>query len=374
MNSEKIRLYLIELALVIFLLLAMVFSNIFTRQVIAIVLLVFMAISIKFIKNDKLEPINKKQIIILLTSIAVIYVALIYILGIFIGFYNATVKLSLWSIINYIIPYTVIIISSEIIRKNILLKEDKESKAIILIAMVILDVILYTNIYNLKTVKDYFTLVTFIVFSSIANNILYNYIVIKYKNIKAIIAYRLITTLYMYVIPIVPNIYIFFESIIKLIVPYIIYVILEALYVRNKPIISRTQKRSEKIISIILCIIVAIIILLISCRFKYGVLVIGSESMTGTLNKGDIIIYEKYDEKEEIKTGDIVIYKIEDIQIVHRVTDQKNLGEEIRYYTKGDANVQEDDGYREREDIVGKVKGRIPYIGYLTLWINDMYE
>ena len=374
MNSEKIRLYLIELALVIFLLLAMVFSNIFTRQVIAIVLLVFMAISIKFIKNDKLEPINKKQIIILLTSIAVIYVALIYILGIFTGFYNATVKLSLWSIINYIIPYTVIIISSEIIRKNILLKEDKKSKAIILIAMVILDVILYTNIYNLKTVKDYFTLVTFIVFSSIANNILYNYIVIKYKNIKAIIAYRLITTLYMYVIPIVPNIYIFFESIIKLIVPYIIYVILEALYVRNKPIISRTQKRSEKIISIILCIIVAIIILLISCRFKYGVLVIGSESMTGTLNKGDIIIYEKYDEKEEIKTGDIVIYKIEDIQIVHRVTDQKNLGEEIRYYTKGDANVQEDDGYREREDIVGKVKGRIPYIGYLTLWINDMYE
>ena len=374
MNSEKIRLYLIELALVIFLLLAMVFSNIFTRQVIAIVLLVFMAICIKFIKNDKLEPINKKQIIILLTSIAVIYVALIYILGIFTGFYNATVKLSLWSIINYIIPYTVIIISSEIIRKNILLKEDKKSKAIILIAMVILDVILYTNIYNLKTVKDYFTLVTFIVFSSIANNILYNYIVIKYKNIKAIIAYRLITTLYMYVIPIVPNIYIFFESIIKLIVPYIIYVILEALYVRNKPIISRTQKRSEKIISIILCIIVAIIILLISCRFKYGVLVIGSESMTGTLNKGDIIIYEKYDEKEEIKTGDIVIYKIEDIQIVHRVTDQKNLGEEIRYYTKGDANVQEDDGYREREDIVGKVKGRIPYIGYLTLWINDMYE
>ena len=374
MNSEKIRLYLIELALVIFLLLAMVFSNIFTRQVIAIVLLVFMAISIKFIKNDKLEPINKKQIIILLTSIAVIYVALIYILGIFTGFYNATVKLSLWSIINYIIPYIVIIISSEIIRKNILLKEDKKSKEIILISMVILHVILYTNIYNLKTVKDYFTLVTFIVFSSIANNILYNYIVIKYKNIKAIIAYRLITTLYMYVIPIVPNIYIFFESIIKLIVPYIIYVILEALYVRNKPIISRTQKRSEKIISIILCIIVAIIILLISCRFKYGVLVIGSESMTGTLNKGDIIIYEKYDEKEEIKTGDIVIYKIEDIQIVHRVTDQKNLGEEIRYYTKGDANVQEDDGYREREDIVGKVKGRIPYIGYLTLWINDMYE
>ena len=151
-----------------------IFNNIFTRQITAIILLVFMIVSIKLIKNDKLGLTNKKQIIILLTSIAIIYVALIYILGIFIGFYNATVKLSMWSILNYIIPYIVIIISSEIIRKTILLKEDKKSKLIILMAMVILDVLLWTNIYNLKTAQDYFTLIFFIIFSSIANNLLYN--------------------------------------------------------------------------------------------------------------------------------------------------------------------------------------------------------
>ena len=174
MKSEKIRMYAIELSLVIFLLLANIFNNIFTRQITAIILLVFMVVSIKLIKNDKLGLTNKKQIIILLTSIAIIYVALIYILGIFIGFYNATVKLSMWSILNYIIPYIVIIISSEIIRKTILLKEDKKSKLIILMAMVILDVLLWTNIYNLKTAQDYFTLIFFIIFSSIANNLLYN--------------------------------------------------------------------------------------------------------------------------------------------------------------------------------------------------------
>lgn len=73
---------------------------------------------------------------------------------------------------------------------------------------------------------------TFILFPSIANNILYSYIIKKYKNMKAIIIYRIITTLYMYIIPIVPNIHIFFESILKVVVPYIIYVILESMYAR----------------------------------------------------------------------------------------------------------------------------------------------
>ena len=60
------------------------------------------------------------------------------------------------------------------------------------------------------------------------------------------------------------------------------------------------------------------------------------------------------------------------MKIVHRVIDQRLMGEETRYYTKGDANQQEDDGYTERKNIFGKVKAKIPYIGYLTLWINDL--
>ncbi len=153
--------------------------------------------------------------------------------------------------------------------------------------MILLDFILYANIYNLNTTQDYFRVATFILFPSIANNILYSYIIKKYKNMKAIIIYRIITTLYMYIIPIVPNIHIFFESILKVVVPYIIYVILESMYARGGPVISRTQKRIEKIISIILSIIVIVVVLLISCKFKYVALVIGSGSMTGTINTGE---------------------------------------------------------------------------------------
>ena len=374
MKKEKIKLYTIQITLILFLLLAMFLGNVFTRQIISVVLLVFMIISLVLIKTNTVKPLDGKQVTILFGAFGTIYIAIIYILGIFTGFYNSTVKLSAWSILNYIIPYTVIIISSEIMRRTLLLKEDKVTSILITISMVLLDVILWTNIYELKTIKDFFTLIAFIIFSSVANNLLYNYIIMRYKDARPIIIYRMITTLYIYIIPITPDTYIFLESILRIIVPYIIYVIIEGLHSKNNQIISTKQKIKEIIISIILCIIVALIVMLVSCRFRFGALTIGSGSMTGTINKGDIIIYEKYKENENVKTGDIIVFTSDDTRIVHRVTEQRNLGDEIRYYTKGDANEQEDQGYRLRTDVVGKVKFRIPYIGYLTLLINDMFE
>lgn len=374
MKKEKIKLYTIQITLILFLLLAMFLGNVFTRQIIAVVLLVFMIISLVLIRTNTIKPLDGKQVTILLGAFGTIYIAMIYILGIFTGFYNSTVKLSVWSILNYIIPYTVIIISSEIMRRTLLLKEDKATSILITISMVLLDVILWTNIYELKTIKDFFTLIAFIIFSSVANNLLYNYIIMRYKDARPIIIYRMITTLYIYIIPITPDTYIFLESILRIIVPYIIYVIIEGLHSKNNQIISTKQKIKEIIISVILCIIVALIVMLVSCRFRFGALTIGSGSMTGTINKGDIIIYEKYKENENVRTGDIIVFTSEDTRIVHRVTEQRNLGDEIRYYTKGDANEQEDQGYRLRTDVVGKVKFRIPYIGYLTLLINDMFE
>ena len=371
MKSEKIKIYVIEIALIIFFLLAMIFNKVITRQILAIVLLVFMGITTLLIKTYKMDLTNKRQIILLLTGIGVIYVAVLYLIGIFAGFYNATVKLSLWSIWKYIIPYIVIIISSEMIRKKIVLKEDKISKIIILVIMVMLDVILTTNIYNLNTAKDYFTLVSFVIFASIANNLLFNYIEIQYRNAKAIIIYRIITTVYVYVFPIIPDLYIFLESIIKMVVPYIIYIILENVYSKQKLVVTIETRKKERIISTIVCIITVIIVMLISCKFKYGDLVIGSGSMTGTINKGDIILYEKYKNTDDIKVGNIIVFYEDDIKVIHRIIDQKLMGEETRYYTKGDANQKQDEGYRETKDIIGQVKARIPYMGWFTLWIND---
>jgi len=330
-----------------------------------------MVITTKLIKSYKQSGKYNKKLTKLMTAIGIIYIVLIYIIGIYIGFYEAGIKLSIRTIFRFIIPYIVIIVSIEKIRKTVLLKDDKKSNIIILIISVMVDIALTVSARNYETLKDYFSLITFTIFSSIANNMLFNYIIQKHRNSKAIISYRIITTVYTYIIPIVPNIHILFESIIRVIMPFIIYMLLEKMYTKKDKQKTHLSKTRDIIITSILAIITTSIVMLISCEFKYGLLVIGSGSMTGVINKSDGIIYKTLDEDEEIEIGDIIVFSQEETKIIHRVIDRQDLGKETRYYTKGDANQVEDDGYRLREDIVGKVKLRVPYIGILPVALNE---
>lgn len=374
MKNEKIRLYLIETILIIFLLFSIIFRTIINRQMVSIILLVLMGITEILIKNDKTNYTNLKQVIFYMGLFGICYIGILYFLGIFSGFYLSTVRFSLWSIGNYIIPYAVIIISSEIIRKKLLLKSTtKINNIIVLIEMVLIDVILNLNSYNLELASDTFALISFVILSSIANNLLFNYIIVKYRNEKSIILYRMLITIYVYILPIMPDLYIFIESILKMIIPYIIYIILEILYGKKDVIVTGEEKRKEIILTFIACTIAIGLVMLISCKFKFGLLVIGSGSMTGTINKGDIIIYEQHDENNEINVGDIIVFWNDEKKIVHRIIDKKEMGTEVRYYTKGDANQQEDKGYVIEKKIIGKVKIKIPYIGNLTLWANNVF-
>lgn len=364
--------YLIEIVLILILLSCIVFPEIFTRTIIAILLLIFMIICNKFIKSYKSKGKYNRKVTSLMTIIGITYIALIYVLGIYIGFYNAVVKFSKWALVNYIIPYIIIIISIENIRKTILLKEEKKSSIIILIATVILDIALAVNIYNVKSLTDYYMLIGFVMFASIANNILYNYIIKKYRNCKAIIIYKIITTIYVYIIPIIPNINLLFESVLRMVLPYIIYLLLEKMYSKKEKNVPVVKKQKDIAITSILIVIAGGIVMLTSCQFKYGILVIGSGSMTGTINKGDAIIYKKLD--DEVEKGDVIVFYNDNIRVIHRVIDIKNSGKEIKYYTQGDANQNQDEGYRVKEDIIGKVKIRIPYIGQFAVSLNEIFK
>lgn len=373
MKEDKLKIYIIEFALTMFFLLAIIFTNLFTKMLMAIILLVFMILSTKLIKSDKRPDIETKKITLFMLAFGILYLSLLYALGGYQGFYSAPIKLSKHSIINTTIPYIVIILSLEIIRKNILLKDYKRHNIIMLVIMVIQDVAINTNIYNLSTLNDYYVLIGFIIFASIVNNILFNSIIVKYKSCKPVIIYRILTTIYVYIIPIIPDINILVESLMRIIFPYVTYVLMNIIYSKKQEIISVKSKGKDIVISIILCCIVSILLILVSCQFKYGALVIGSGSMTGTINKGDVIIYERYEKDEKIKEGQIIVFNSEGKKIIHRVIDKKDSIKGIEYYTKGDANETQDEGYRREEDILGIVKYRIPQIGQFTLFINDLF-
>ena len=113
--------------------------------------------------------------------------------------------------------------------------------------------------------------------------------------------------------------------------------------------------------------------MLISCEFRFCLLIIATDSMTGSINKGDAVIYEEYT-GQFVDEQDVIVFYHNDRVTVHRVVDISRVNGRNRYFTQGDANDYLDSGYATDADIIGVVKGKLPYFGYPTLWLRGMFE
>lgn len=371
LSIDKIKVYLLEIILLVFLFFTLFISNIYRTIYLAVVLFVYSLIVKKIIKKKNIIFYNKKEINIILMLFAIAYLACFYISGIFFGYNSTSLQFGITAIKYFILPLSVIIFSTETIRETFLSYKDNFSKFLIFIITVLIDLIIYTEVYDIYKLDDFLMILGFVFFASISSNLLYNYVVSRFGKI-GVILYRLVTTLYIYFIPVIPNVYIFFRTFIRMVYPYFIYLFLENVYSSNDKILSYKDKRRDTITISVLMFILVNIIMLVSCQFKYGILVVGSGSMTGTLNIGDATIFKKYN-KETIKKGDIIIFEKDGLQIIHRVVDITSINGEVRYYTKGDANKDIDDGYINKKDIKGISKIRIKYIGYPSIWLKHVF-
>ena len=115
------------------------------------------------------------------------------------------------------------------------------------------------------------------------------------------------------------------------------------------------------------------IVLLISGEFRYRTLIIATESMTGSINQGDAVVYEEYT-GQSIEEQDVVVFLKDERYIVHRVVYIECINGVNRYYTKGDANDDADSGYITNADIEGIVLFRVPYLGHISLWMRDAFK
>jgi signal peptidase len=113
--------------------------------------------------------------------------------------------------------------------------------------------------------------------------------------------------------------------------------------------------------------------MLISCQFEYGLIVVATESMTGEINKGDAVLYRRYD-GQPIEEGQVIVFERNRTKVIHRVVDIQNIDGALRYYTKGDANEENDAGYVTEPEIIGLTDHKIPLIGYPTVWIRDLFS
>lgn len=382
MKKDKLKLYFIELLLFSCFLITIIVSNKMTYTTSAIILTVSMLIVKSLLKKKNTKSLYQKQVFYLMFGFAIIYLALFFFIGILKNdFLHQPVTFEFKTLYRFIIPISISIITSEIMRSILLSQEGTIriknfqgdiSKVLTFVNMVLIDVLIYIGVYDLTSYEQFSAALGIVIFASISCNLFYNYTSKRY-GMFGIIVYRMITILYTYIIPITPNIHIYLKSFFRMVYPYFLYLILEKTFSKTDFVVSYTTRRRNFIEITAIVITMTFITMLVSCEFKYGLLVVGSKSMTGTINMGDAIIFEQY-KKQPIRNGQIIIFKSDGLQYVHRVIDIKDINGEIRYYTKGDANEKEDKGYITKKDIVGLTKLRIVGIGWPSLWFRDLFK
>ena len=342
-----------------------------SKIVTACLLLPLTLLTCLLIKKRTVLSINKREVLLIVSIIAVLYVMAMQLSGLFFKFYKNPYFVNSEVFFKTVIPLAAIIIEIEIIRYVLLAQSNKVVSAIAFLSCVLAEVLAYSNIAGITSFNRFMDLVGMTLFPAITANIYYHYISKSYGALPNI-AFRLISALYIYFVPTTSGMNDALVACIKLILPIIMLLFISALFDKKKKNAVRHGEKFSFACAALVVLAVVSVAMLISCQFRYGALVVGSESMTGEINKGDAIIYERY-EDQKIEIGQVVVFTKGDSRIIHRVIDIERVNGELRYYTKGDANEFADSGYITDENIIGLTNLKIPYVGYPTIWIRNIF-
>jgi len=110
---------------------------------------------------------------------------------------------------------------------------------------------------------------------------------------------------------------------------------------------------------------------------EYPALAVASRSMLPTLNVGDLIIVQGTSPDQiyaNYTTGDIIVFRSPnnpDELIVHRAVNKETESDGYLFTTKGDNNERPDPYKIHESNLVGRVVGRIPYVGNFSLLIHS---
>ncbi len=325
------------------------------------------------LKKRRMSSVHRRTVMLIVAIFAVFYMTVLLLTGFHFGFYLSVVSFGFSSIIKYILPFVITIISTEIIRGALLGQKGRLPWLFAFAIGLVSEVLMQTTLAHVTSFNRFMDLAGITLLPAAMGQMLYQYLSANYSS-RPTIVYRLIVTLFAYVIPIRSGMPDALVALASLLAPALLLFFIRLLYGKREKT-ARSKRIGRWFYSAVVAVLLFVIsfVMLVSCQFRYGLLIIATESMTGELNKGDVALYEQYT-AQTVKENEIVVFKKDDRVTVHRVVDIVHIDGENRYYTKGDANDDADYGYITDESIIGVVEGKLPYFGYPTLWLRELFK
>lgn len=329
-----------------------------------LLLIVYLSYILLGYRSNKINYINinvsRKMLLF-----SFIFISLIYLIGLLLGYNNNT------NFLDKTFLFVIILLILIELLRYIVIWANKDIPLMLYLytfLISIIEIIIYISIINTKNEFLYYLLA--IVIPILVKNIVFS-IICYYSGYKPILIYRVIIDCSLFIIPIVPNIDYFINSMITINVLFIILIssvkIISSKF--NNPLPVFYNKKFTYLKGCIASITL-IVIGLVSGVFPHMLIGIQSDSMNPTIYKGDAVIIDKVS-NNNINKNDIIAYNDNGTLIIHRVIDIISSDNNTYYITKGDNNNTIDKKI-DSSAIKGIVKLRIPLISWPSIWINEL--
>jgi len=371
-ESDRKVLYIFSLALSVALLASLFIPGAYVRAATAVWLLPAWALMAYFIKKRAVHSMFKRQVLLIISVIGLIYLMVLYLSGLSFGFGEPTVPLNFYYFFVFVLPIAAIIVFTELIRGVIAAQRNRLASALMLLSGVLGELVIAAGLSGTIDFSRFMELVGLFLFPAVVSNLVYNYLAVRYGVLPSMVL-RLMLSLYPYLIPVIPLVPDALLAFSKLILPLIVYGFIDVLFEKKKRVALQRKGIVYYVGAVLGCLIMTLVIMLVSCRFKYGLLVIATGSMADEINPGDAVIYESYD-GQTVEEGQVIVFERDGLKVVHRVVEIERVQGQNRYYTKGDANDSVDVGFVVESEIVGFVNIKLSYVGYPTLWLRNLFR
>lgn len=362
---------------IIFQLLVSFTSFKYLNSLTAAFIIIILALSISLLGFKRNVNTNLKKSILSVTIVFVLaYFAITYGIGFAIGYNKNAYSMELSSLIGNIISPIITIICIELIR-YIYIENNKFSKqsiGFIIFSIIIFEICINTRLKDFDNIEFLFVSATTIILPIISKNLVLSYLTYNVGYRPALL-YRLIMDISVFVLPVVPAFGDYLNSVVGILSPALLYIyvsrIIEEYYngFEYNFSINKFHWTDIPYMAFLLMLIA-----LISGKFQYTIMGVGSDSMHPYIDRGDAVLLNSSVNKNKLKTGDVIAFENDNKVVIHRLFEIKEEKDKTYYITKGDANNTTDDIEVTYSDIVGVVKFRIKYLAYPTVYLNDLFS
>ena len=382
MNKEKgtIILYVAILCIILIGCLALtifVVPSFFQESTRIVVMIIWIALTVIAmpIENDHRRFKGKNEKIKTTLIIVIIYYIIYFLLGLIVGYKKSPYSRSFFAIIKNLFYIVGLIAMQDFVRSKVINNQRKKINYVLFTLIFVLLRLDYTEgLKVMSSGEKIFEYFASVIMPELAKGCVCTYLAISGGTLL-VYAYSIPVALYQVLVPIFPDLDWFLTSIFDILISMIIFLYNNYEHtIKTTRLTRREKKKINPIRRIPMIMALLLVVAFIAGFLPAKPIAIMSYSMVPTFSRGAVVISVDMNERDlhKLKIGDILHYKSENGEVIHRIIDIKEGKDgKLLFQTQGDNNNVPDKNLVEEEQVIGCVKMYIPYIGYPSVWFSE---